>query len=249
MDKREAGVVEENSRDSGQDSKERSRGRGHRKTGSVVRNVLAAALLAASLSAAATDMRIDGSFYSFWNPTGQDIGYGFAGFVMRQPNSDVADMSTFTVGAQIGAGNAAGANQGVWGIATEAWAFPGSVSPLFGIEATTINMEPTNMLPKASFYATFKNRPDTRLEYPPVDAMNANSQALRIEAQPGTGYERGIVFGPISMHASTKLARPIAVDFSEMDEAAVEGIDVMRFPDGCSLVYLGHGVLSTRCDK
>jgi hypothetical protein len=249
MDKREAGVVEESTRDRGQHPNQRCGGQGHRKSRTGVRNVLAAALLAVSLSAAAADMRIDGSYYSFWNPTGPDIGYGFAGFVMRQPNSDVADLSTFTVGAQIGAGNVAGVNQGVWGIATEAWAYPGSHSPLFGIEATTINMEPANAWTKASFYATFKNRPDTQFEYQPQDPMNTNSQALRIEAQPGTGYERGIVFGPISMHASTKLARPVAVDFAEMDEAAVEGIDVMRFPDGCSLVYLGHGVLSTRCDK
>ncbi|HTP47996.1 MAG TPA: hypothetical protein VMQ50_13870 [Casimicrobiaceae bacterium] len=248
MDKREAGVREENA-GGGQALEQRYGREGDRKSRSRTRNLLAAALLAVSLQAGATDMHVEGSYYAFWQTTKPDIGYLFAGFLTRQPSPDVADQSTFTVGAQIGAGNAAGANQGVWGIATEAWAFPGSLSSLIGIEATTINMEPTNVLPKASFYATFKNRPDTRLEYPPADAMNANSQALRIEAQPGTGYERGIVFGPISMHASTKLARPVAVDFSEMDEAAVEGIDVMRFPDGCSVVYLGHGVLSTRCDK
>ena len=149
--------------------------------------LLAAALIAISMQANAADMNIDGTYYSSWNATGPDIGYLFAGFVTRQPNPAVPDMSTFTVGAQINAGNAAGVNQGVWGIATEAWAYPGSRSPLFGIEATSINMEPSNSLPKVAFYATFKNRPDGAVKLIPVDPMNVGSQAVRIDAQPGTG--------------------------------------------------------------
>jgi hypothetical protein len=223
--------------------------RPHRASRPIVRTALAAVLLAVSLEAAATDMRIDGTYSTSWSPTEQNIGYLFAGFVTRQPNPAVPDHSTFTVGAQINAGNLAGVNQGVWGIATEAWAFQGSQSPLFGIEATAINMEPTNTWPKVPFYATFKNRPDTMVGHQPLDPMNIDSQALRVEAQPGTGFERGIVFAQVSMHASKNLARPVAIDFSEMDEAAVEAVDLIRFPDGCSLVYLGHGVLSTRCDK
>jgi hypothetical protein len=41
----------------------------------------------------------------------------------------------------------------------------------------------------------------------------------------------------------------VAIDFAEMDEAAVKGTDVMRFPDGGSVVYLRHGKLGMRCDK
>jgi hypothetical protein len=153
------------------------------------------------------------------------------------------------VGAQINAINHPGVNQIAFGIATEAWADVGSFSMLTGIEATAINREPDNPWRKISMWSTFKNRPDTEYFAPPTDPANMNAQALRIESQPGTGFERGIVFAQISLHVSRNVARPVAIDFAEMDEAAVEGIDVMRFPDGCSVVYLGHGMLGTRCDK
>jgi hypothetical protein len=172
----------------------------------------------------------------------------FAGFVMRQPNPAVQDFSTFTVGAQINAGNAAGVNQSVWGTATEAWAFPGSRSMLTGIEATTINMEPTNAESKVAFYATFKNRPDDAFDDPPADAMNVESQALRIEAQPGTGFEKGVVFAATSLHGSAASPRPVAIDLSEMSMADIQKIDVIRFPDGCAWVYLGRGMFKTRCE-
>jgi|SRR5215470_2837319 len=213
------------------------------------RTLLAAALLTVSLQAASTDMTVDGSYYSFWQPTGPAIGYGFAGFVTRQPNPSVPDMSTFTVGAQINAGNVAGVNQGVWGIATEAWAYPGSRSPLFGIEATSINMEPSNRQTKVAFYATFKNRPDDAYNLVPTDPMNVDSQGLRIDSQPGTGFERGIAFGPSALSPSPARAIPAAIDFSDMTLATVQKADLIRFPDGCSVIYLGHGQLGTRCDK
>ena len=120
---------------------------------------------------------------------------------------------------------------------------------LTGIEATTINREPDNPWRKISMWSTFKNRSDGEYFSPPTDPANMNSQALRVESQLGTGFERGIVFAQISLHPSRNLARPVAIDFAEMDEAAVEGTDVMRFPDGCSVVYLGHGKLGTRCNK
>ncbi len=210
--------------------------------------LLAAALVAIALQANATDMNIDGTYYSSAHPSGPGIGYLFAGFVTRQPNPAVPDMSTFTVGAQINAGNVAGVNQGVWGIATEAWAYPGSRSPLFGIEATSINMEPSNNLPKVAFYATFKNRPDSAYQLVPLDPMNVASQALRIDAQHGTGFERGIAFGPNALSPSPTRATPAAIDMSEMTLAAVRKADLIRFPDGCSVVYLGRGQLGTRCD-
>ena len=101
---------------------------------------------------------------------------------------------------------------------------------LTGIEATAINREPDNPWRKISMWSTFKNRPDTEYFSPPPDPANMNAQALRIESQPGTGFERGIVFAQISLHVSRNVARPVAIDFEEIDEAAVEGIDVMCFP-------------------
>jgi hypothetical protein len=190
-----------------------------------------------------------GPILSGWSPAGRDIGYGFAGLVERFTDSGAKPWSVLTVGAQIVATNHAGVNQVVFGIATEAGADFGSFSAVTGIEATAVNREANNPWRKISLWSTFKNRPDTEYSMPPVDPANMDSQALRIESQPGTGFERGVVFAEISLHASRNLARPVAIDFEEMDEAAIEGIDVMRFPDGCSVVYLGHGRLTTRCDK
>jgi len=86
---------------------------------------------------------------------------------------------------------------------------------LTGIEATTINREPDNPWRKVSMCSTFKNRPDTDYFSPLPDPANMGSQALRIESQPGTGFERGIVFAPIALHRSRTLERPVAIDFSK----------------------------------
>jgi hypothetical protein len=169
--------------------------------------------------------------------------------VDRFTDSGAKPGSVLTVGAQIVATNHVGVHQIVFGIATEAGADFGSHSAITGIEATAVNRERNNRARKISMWSTFKNRPDTEYSLPPVDPANMNTQALRIESQPGTGFERGIVFANVSLYASRTLARPVAIDFAEMDQAALESIDVMRFPDGCSVVYLGHGILGTRCDK
>jgi hypothetical protein len=218
---------------------------------------IAFALLLATAPVHATDLGADmtaatayaGPILSTWNPAGRDIGYAFAGQVERFTDKGAKPWTVLTVGAQINAINHRGVDQIAFGIATEAWADFGSFSMLTGIEATAINREPDNPWRKIGMWSTFKNRPDTEYFSPPPDPANMNAQALRIESQPGTGFERGIVFAQISLHVSRKVARPVAIDFAEMDEAAVEGIDVMRFPDGCSVVYLGHGMLGTRCDK
>jgi hypothetical protein len=208
---------------------------------------------AADISGFGADMNqatvYTGPVLSAWAPASTAIGYGFAGLVERFTDAGAKPWTVLTVGAQIVATNHSGVNQVAFGIATEAGADFGSFSALTGIEATAVNREANNPWRKISIWSTFKNRPDTEYAMPPVDPANMDSQALRIESQPGTGFERGIVFAEISMHASRNLARPVAIDFAEMDEAAIEGVDVMRFPDGCSVVYLGHGVLSTRCDK
>ncbi len=221
---------------------------------------LACALLLTTASADAADIAgfgadmtgatvYAGPVLSAWSPASSDIGYGFAGLVDRFADNGAKPLSILTVGAQIVATNHAGVHQVAFGIATEAGADFGSFSAVTGIEATAVNREPNNPGRKISMWSTFKNRPDTEYFMPPVDPANMNAQALRIESQLGTGFERGIVFAQISLHASRNLARPVAIDFAEMDEAAVEGVDVMRFPDGCSLVYLGRGKLRTRCDE
>ena len=97
------------------------------------------------------------------------------------------------VGAQFNAYASAGSHQIVFGIATEAWALPGSLSMLTGLEATTINMEPENPWRKIALWSTFKTRPDTRYDEFPADPSNMNAQALRIESQPGTGFERWLL--------------------------------------------------------
>ena len=142
-----------------------------------------------------------------------------------------------TVGAQINAKNYAGVHQIAFGIATEAWAEPGSRSMLTGIEATTINREPDNPYRKISMWSTFKNRADTDYYNVPADPMNINSQALRIESQIGTGFERGVVFAPISLHASPTMARPAAIDLSELADTQIGEVDLIRIRTDVSLRY------------
>jgi hypothetical protein len=184
-----------------------------------------------------------------WAPTSPDAAYLMYGDLKRASDGGATPWSVLTVGAQINASNDAGVNQIAFGIATEAWAQPGSFSVLTGIEATAINREPNNPFRKISMWSTFKNRPDGDYYNPPADPANLMSQALRIESQPGTGFERAIVFAPISLHASRALARPVAIDFAEMSPEAMASIDVMRFPDGCTLAYLRRTGLVLRCDQ
>jgi hypothetical protein len=177
---------------------------------------------------------------------GGGIGYLFAGNVMlddptAQPFTELA------VGAQLNAHANTGSHQIVFGIATEAWAAPGSFSLLTGIESTPINMEPDNPWHKVAFYATYKTRPDTGYDDVPSDPGNMNAQALRIESQPGTGFERGIVLGKDSLHASRNEPRPILIDLREVPSAALATWDLIAFPDGCRLRYAGGGRLDTVC--
>jgi hypothetical protein len=151
------------------------------------------------------------------------------------------------VGAQLNASASAGSDQIVFGIATEAWSLPGSLSMLTGIEATAINMEPANPWRKISFWATYKNRPDNAYGDAPADAANMNAQALRVESQPGTGFERGVVLARYSLHASRHEPRPILLDLREVPADELTGWDLIAFPDGCRLSYAGGGRLSTRC--
>jgi len=181
-----------------------------------------------------------------WTHRGGDIGYLFSGMVTL----DTPHATPFTqlaVGAQLNAYATRHSHQIVFGIATEAWSLPGSHSMVTGIEATAINMEPDNPWRKIGFWSTFKTRPDTQYDVVPADPANMNAQALRIESQPGTGFERGVVLAKHSLHASRNEPRPILLDLREVTSDQIGGWDLVAFPDGCRLRYAGEGRLSVSC--
>jgi hypothetical protein len=187
-----------------------------------------------------------GPTISEWTHQGGGIAYLFAGNVQLD-TPDAPPFTELAVGAQLNAFSLAGSNQVVFGIATEAWAMPGSLSVLTGLEATAMNMEPTNPWQKVSLFSTYKTRPDTEYANVPDDPSNMNAQALRVESQPGTGFERGVVFARFSLHASRKEARPILLDLREVPADEVTGWDLIALPDGCRLRYEGHGQFTTAC--
>lgn len=84
-----------------------------------------------------------GPTLSQWKHNGGGIAYLFAGTVtLDTPGSP--PHTELAVGAQLNAYASSGTHQIVFGIATEAWALPGSLSMLTGLETTAINMEPGN---------------------------------------------------------------------------------------------------------
>lgn len=212
-------------------------------------NVTLAATLALLLSADRTmsvDLGADlahgptmltGPIVSGWNATGHDAAYLFAGLVDRSAADGAPDWTVLTVGAQFNAVNQRGVNQVVFGLATEAWAEQGSFSMLTGLEATAINREPDNPWRKISLWSTFKNRPDAEYASPPLDPANMGSQALRIESQPGTGFERGIVFAPTALHWSRAFERPVAIDLSEIRDDQIGTVDIVRIRKDLALRY------------
>jgi len=184
---------------------------------------------------------------SAWTHRGGDIAYLFGGLVtLDTPQS--APHTELAVGAQLNGYAMPGTHQIVFGIATEAWALPGSFSMLTGLEATAINMEPDNPWRKIALWSTFKTRADTRYDEIPAEPANMNAQALRIESQPGTGFERGIVLAKHSLHPSRVEARPILIDLREVPAATLAGWDLFAFPDGCRLRYAGNGEFSSTCN-
>jgi hypothetical protein len=177
---------------------------------------------------------------------GGGIGYLFAGNVTVD-DPTAPPWTELAVGAQLNGHANTGSNQIVFGIATEAWAAPGSFSILTGIEATPVNMEPDNPFRKIAFFATYKTRPDGRWDDVPAEPGNLDSQALRLESQPGTGFERGIVLAQNSLHASRKEPRPILIDLREVPPETLATWDLFAFPDGCRLRYAGQGRLDVSC--
>lgn len=200
------------------------------------RYILAAttcALLAWQLHTAASAADPAPSAYmTIWSPDRPGIAYGFAGTVSRVAGS--ADPFTdFTVAAQLTARNGPGVDQWAFGVAAEAWAMPGSRSVLVGIEATIVNEEPKNLHPKIANNAVMKNRADGGSN--PGAPMNANSIAYWVTAQPGTGFERGLVFDRGSLVKAS--GRPAAIDLSDIPDDAIGEIDLIRIRSGVSLRY------------
>jgi hypothetical protein len=181
----------------------------------------------------ATSARADPPpYYAVWSPTAPGIGYGFAASLTRSAGSPDA-LQDFTVGAQLTARNAAGVNQWAFGAATEAWALPGSRSLLIGVEAAVINEEPANQYPKIALSAVMKNRADGGVD--PGAPLNASSIAYWVSAQPGTGFERGLVFDRDSL--AKPGSRPAAIDLSDIPDDKIGQIDLIRIRKGVSLRY------------
>ena len=172
------------------------------------------------------------AYFSIYTTTEPGYTYGFAANVDRAGGSPLP-LSDFTVAAQLSARNGPGVDQWAFGAATEAWATRGSRSILVGLEAAVINEEPTNLYPKIANNAVMKNRADRGAD--PGQPMNANSIAYWVSAQPGTGFERGLVFDAHSLVQPA--GRPAAIDLSDIPDEAIGEIDLIRIRKDVSLRY------------
>ena len=197
--------------------------------------VLAVALLvlAPSLKALPPDPAANPhSFITVWSPAAPGYAASFFTEATRTGGSS-AVLQDFTVAAQLVAKNGPGVHQWAFGVAAEAWAMPGSRSILVGLESAVINEEASNLYPKIANNAVMKNRADGGVN--PGQPMNANSIAYWITAQPGTGFERGLVFDSISLRATN--ARPVAIDLSDIPDDQIGIIDLIRIRKDVSLRY------------
>ena len=167
-----------------------------------------------------------------WQPTRPGNAFSFFTEMTRTGGS-AAPLQDFTVAAQLVAMNGAGVHQWAFGIATEAIALPGSRSVLVGAENAAINMEPTNVYPKIANNVVFKNRFDGAAN--PGVPMNTNSIAYWITAQPGTGFERGLVFDRDALLATS--GRPAAIDLSDIPDERIGQIDLIRIRKDVALRY------------
>jgi hypothetical protein len=167
-----------------------------------------------------------------WQPTRPGNAFSFFTEMTRVAGS-AQPLQDFTVAAQLVAMNGAGIHQWAFGVASEAIALAGSRSILVGAENTVANMEPTNVYPKIANNAVFKNRFDGAVD--PGVPMNANSIAYWITAQPGTGFERGLVFDRDALLATA--GRPAAIDLSDIPDDRIGQIDLIRIRKDVSLRF------------
>jgi hypothetical protein len=193
---------------------------------------LSASVLVVSAGAAPPNPPDPQSVVVVWQPTRPGNAFSFFTEMTRVAGS-AAPLQDFTVAAQLVAMNAAGIHQWAFGVASEAIALPGSRSILVGAENTAINMEPSNVYPKIANNAVFKNRFDGGAD--PGAPMNANSIAYWITAQPGTGFERGLVFDTSALRAVN--ARPVAIDLSDIPDDVIGQIDLIRIRKDVALRY------------
>jgi len=191
-------------------------------------NVLVIALLALSTPLSAQETS---AFRVAPRPAAPGTAIGFAADMLRTRGG--ADLTDYTVGALISVRHSATVHQFAMGIVTEAWALPGSLSVLVGLESAVVNEEPSNGYPKVAVNAVMKNRADRGPA--PRMPQNANSIAYWVTAQPGTGFERGLVFDRDSLAAVGK--RPAVVDLSELPEAMIGEVDLIRIRKDVSLRY------------
>ena len=193
-----------------------------------LQNVLVIALLALSAQVLAQEtsaIRVDP------RPATPGTAIGFAAGMLRTRGG--ADLTDYTVGALISVRHPATVHQFAMGVVTEAWALPGSLSVLVGVESAVVNEEPLNGYPKVAVNAVMKNRADGGPA--PRMPQNANSIAYWVTAQPGTGFERGLVFDRDSLAAVGK--RPAVVDLSELPDALIGEVDLIRIRKDVSLRY------------
>ena len=101
------------------------------------------------------------------------------------------------------------------------------------LESAVINEEPTNTYPKIANNAVMKNRADGAAN--PGAPLNANSIAYWITAQPGTGFERGLVFDRDSIVATAD--RPVAIDLSDLSDGQIANVDLIRIRKDVALRY------------
>jgi hypothetical protein len=172
------------------------------------------------------------SFITVWSPSRPGYAASFFTEVTRTGGSALP-LADFTVAAQLVARNAAGVHQWAFGVAAEAWAQPGSRSVLVGLESAVINEEPGNLYPKIANNAVMKNRGDGAPD--PGAPLNANSIAYWVTAQPGTGFERGLVFDSVSLRAAG--GRPAAIDLSDIPDDQIGSIDLIRIRKNVTLRY------------
>lgn len=196
-----------------------------------MKRILLAALCATALFAPLAEADPP-PYYSIWVAENPGFAYGFAAEILRLSGSE-SMLADFTVGAQLTARNGPGVHQWAFGVASEAWALPGSRSILVGSESSVINEEPMNLYPKIANNAVMKNRRDGAAN--PGVPMNANSIAYWISSQPGTGFERGLVFDRDSLVTTT--GRPAAIDLSDIPDDKIGEIDLIRIRKDVSLRY------------
>jgi hypothetical protein len=195
-------------------------------------NLVLASLLSVAAALAPVARADPPPYVSVWQPTQPGLANAYVGGLHRIGGS-AESLRDFTVAAQFTAQNGAGVHQWAFGLASEAWALPGSRSILVGIESAVVNEEPANAYPKIAVNAVMKNRADQGVD--PGAASNANSIAFWVSAQTGTGFERGLVF---DRHALAMPAgRPAAIDLSDIPDDQIGQIDLIRIRKDVSLRY------------